>query len=140
MGRHLVVDGGLLAGRDVARREEQDASADDTHEEVRDARVIDKRRGVASDVRVDSAVAVDVADADPAAAAQPRAGLAAGDALAGELGDLAPPLKRPRREASPAVDRRRTDDEIRLHRAVHLHSRCLARAIGAGCADRGAER
>ncbi len=102
--RWRVIKRDLLAGLDVAQREEQHVSARDSAEAVRRAGVIDERRRIASAACVDAPAVVQLADADLAAFRHAPRGFAIADPLTEELADLFTALERRRGETASAVD------------------------------------
>ena len=104
----MVIYRDLFAGLNVSQREEQDVIADDLHECVWDARVVDVMRAVTSAASIEAPATVDFADAQHFAM-RTTACFAVGNLLAGVLGNLVSSFEREGGEAAFAVYRRRLD-------------------------------
>ena len=104
----LVVDRDLFAGFDVSQREEQNVFANDLHERVWDARVIDVVRAVSATASVETIAIVDFTDTQHLSMRSP-ASFGVRDLLAGVFGDLAASSEGYGSEAALAVYRGRLD-------------------------------
>lgn len=108
MKRLLVVDRDLFAGLDVSQREEQNVVANDLHERVWDARVIDVVRAVSAAASVETEATVDFTDAQHLSM-RTTARFGVCDLLAGVFRDLASTFERYGGEAAFTVNGRRLD-------------------------------
>lgn len=104
----FVVDRDLFAGLNVSQREEENVIADDLHEGVGHAGVIDVVRAVAAATSVQTPAIIDLADAQHLSM-RSSACFGVGDLLAGVFGDLVAAFEGDGGEAAFAVYRGRFD-------------------------------
>lgn len=104
----FVVDRDLFAGLDVAQGEEENVIANDLHEGVWNARVVDVMRAIPTAAAVKTPPTVDFADAQHLSMRSP-ARFRVRDLLAGVLRNLMAFFKSDAGEAAFAVYRRRLD-------------------------------
>jgi len=107
----FVVDGDFFAGVNIAQREEQYVAVQILHVGVRLARMIDVMRAVAAPGAVQTATAVDVADAQDSAVTTALRSFEIRDAFARVLRDLFSARKKFGGKATSAINARRFDRE-----------------------------
>src|SRR6185369_14166758 len=130
----FVVDGDFFAGVNIAQREEQYVAVQILHVGVRLARMIDVMRAVAAPGAVQTATAVDVADAQDSAVATELRSFEIRDAFARVLRDLFSARKKLGGKATSAINARRFDREpwceLNFHHSHfttdRLPERCLS--------------
>ena len=115
----FVVDGDFFAGMNIPQGEEQYVAVQIFHVGVRLATVIDVMRAVASACAVQTATAIDVADAQDSAVATALRSFEIRDAFARVLRDLFSARKKDGGKATSAVDARRFDRETGCKSSLH---------------------
>ena len=115
----FVVDGDFFAGMNIPQGEEQYVAVQIFHVGVRLATVVDVMRAVATTCAVQTATAIDVADAQDSAVATALRSFEIRDAFARVLRDLFAARKKHSGKATSAINARRFDCETGCKSNLH---------------------